>query len=172
MSTDTYNPFAEAEDWDVSTERWLQEGNYVVKIVNTEDESSQNGNPKLKVELEAPQGVHTDHVPYSCDFTRKIATLFRRAGAQDLGVGDFDPSDRCRLTPQARKRLIGRTVGVVIRNEADQNDPAKFWPRVQGYVDPARVKGHESDIGTNTRGLPDFGEKPGPQPVVDDALPF
>jgi hypothetical protein len=184
MSTaDFGNPFASAETWDVSTERWLQEGNYVVRITNAQDETSQNGRPKLRLELEASEGVHTDHIPYHSEFLRRVVGPFRAAGIQDPQPGEFDPNDECRLTEACRRRLIGKTVGVVIRNEADQNDPQKMWPRVAGYVDKARITGHQSDAGFDTRGLPDVSSpppagdglldvSPSLDPVADDALPF
>jgi hypothetical protein len=173
MSTDseTYNPFADAEDWDVATERWLKEGNYIVKVVSVADESSQNGNPKLRIELEASEGIHTDYLPYSCEFTRKVATLYRRVGLT-LGAGDFDPADRCRLTTACQQRLVGKRVGVVIRNEPDLTDPEKMWPRVQGYIDPARITGRKSETGLDTRGLPDMNTQAPESSGDNDDYPF
>jgi hypothetical protein len=170
------NPFEEAEVWESSLGQYLGEGNYVVKITETDEGTSQNMRPKLILRLEAVEGEsqgreHTDYIPYHAGFLDKVVGPFHAADIPLPQEGEFDPADECRLTEGCRKRLVGKIVGVSIRNEPDQNDPNKQWPRVQSYVNANRVRGHRSETGTDSRGLPEVSVGAGGT-LADDDVPF
>jgi hypothetical protein len=145
MSTTADNPFASADAWTVSTS--LPEGSHVVTIQSVMGSSSANGRPKLELTLINPQGSARDFIPYSGDFLRRIVAPFDAAGIARPQPGEFNPADNYRLSETCIARLVGQTVGIVIKPEADQD--GKMWNRVQGYLPASRIDG-----GADTRGLP------------------
>src|SRR5215831_15241911 len=123
MSVD--NPFATADAWEVSTQQewnpekpWLPIGNHVCTIVEANDDTAKSsGNPKLVLLMDNVQGKTIGYESYHSNFLGKIVALFDAAGIPRPQEGEFDPEDNCRLSPGCRARLVGKSVGVVIRNE-------------------------------------------------------
>ena len=167
------NPFETAQDWDVPLEKILDEGNYVCRITEVEDETAKSsGKPKLIVKfLEVHgQGTITAWLPYNCDFLRKVATLYRAAKIKLPSRDEFDPSDYCRIKRPAQDRLVGATVGVLVREDKSSIDQETGLPKVfieaAGFVDASRIS---SELGTDTTGLPDtnVGQASETQPKAD-----
>lgn len=155
------NPFEQAKDWDVPLERILKEGNYVCRITETEDATAaSSGKPKLIVKFSEVngQGTITAWLPYNCDFLRKVATLYRAAKINLPTRDEFDPGDYCRIKPAAQDRLVGATVGVLVREDNSSIDQETGLPKsfteAAGFVDAQRIS---SELGTDTTGLPEAG---------------
>lgn len=165
------NPFESVERWEqrLTSESLLPAGDHVVTIVEAEGDTASTGNPQIVMRLEAPAGYLRHYETYHDQHLSKVAALYDCADVQVPQVGEFDPGDRMRISDKAIARLVGRKVGVVVRMEPDQNDSSKEWPRVAGYVEPARVTGEP-----DTRGLPSSGGgfSSGSSVTSDDEIPF
>jgi len=168
-ATEEDNPFATAEQWEPFLDRFIrEEGNYVFTINEAEDATSSNGNPQLFLQLEAREGTIKDWVNYQTGQLGKIVAVYRSAGVPIPQVGEFNPNDKCRLTPGCIARLVGRKVGGVVRKEDSYKDPSKQILRVKGYVEPSRIT---DDIPADTRGLADMTEV-STSAQVDEDFPF
>jgi hypothetical protein len=151
---ETTNPFETTEAWEPFLDRYIrEEGNYVFEIKEAEDQTSSGDNPQIFVQLEAPEGTIRDWVTYNSEQLGKVVGIYKAAGVRLPQPGEFDPSDKSRLTPACIARLVGRKVGGVVRKEDSYKDPTKTILRIQGYVQPGRIT---DDIPADTRGLPDM----------------
>jgi hypothetical protein len=151
-----------------------------MRIESTEDKTTESsGNPKLIVDLSSPHGSMTDFIPYHGGFLDKIVALFNAAEIDLPGEGEFDPEDNCRLTAACRKRLHGKSVGVVVREEEDgkgerdANGNVKMWSRVKGYVTVGQIPGgggavQESLPASNASS----GQRSASRPANEPDIPF
>jgi hypothetical protein len=158
----------------------LPAGEYVVTIASAENSDTQNGNPQIEVEVGNDLGTRKDWIVYgSASDTngfglRHVVGLFASAGVElkdadakmeDNGQGGQRP----RMTDAALKKLVGKKVGVVIKDEpaydkaTKRPDPSKLVPRVQGYLKPDKV---------DTAKQPEPVAAGGGQPVKDEDIPF
>src|SRR5215831_12370185 len=138
-STQT-NPFDDADPWTVSTDNWLGVGNFIVKIVYAEDATAKtSGNPQIALKFENEQGAKLDWCAYSGDFLARVVSLFDAAEVQRPQPGEFDPNDNYRLTQACIDRLVGKTIGIVNREEPDYKDPTVMRVRVQGYTTASAI---------------------------------
>lgn len=168
MSTDAANPFAEAEAWTVST--LLPVGNHVVEIREANDASTNGGDPQVHTRLVNADGDIQDWVYYRGDMLGKVVALFDAAGIPRPGPGEFDPNDKCRLTDACRNRLLGKRVGIVVREEDKYGGaPGEKVRRVQGYLKADGVAGAAPPPAT-TQSAPVSGG--GQRTFGDDDIPF
>jgi hypothetical protein len=123
-----------------ATAEVLPKGNYIVRIHELENVTSSGGYPMLKLVLENEQGRQWDNLVISPnEFSKaRLAGLINSAGIPGPSVPeDMNPQDG-RLTDAYTNRLLGRSVGLIVRDEEDNRpEHAGEWrPRVRGYVKP------------------------------------
>jgi hypothetical protein len=134
--TDAYHP---------SQYEILPKGNWLCAIEEVENETSSGGFPMLKLVLDADEGRQWDNVVISpAEFSiAKLLGLIDATGVArpDPEKGEIDPKDG-RLSTGYIGKLIGRKVGVIVRDEEDnREDHAGEWrPRVKGYITPEMLK--------------------------------
>lgn len=157
------NPFEEADPWEVSTDTLLPVGNHVVSITEAEDDTNSKGNPTLALKFENAAGSIKDWEHYSETFLRKIVALYQHAGLEIPQEGEFDPDDHCRLTGKKRAQLVGKKIGIVVREEPRNDDPSKMQKRVQGFVDPSQI---DADLPVDASPYASVASS------VDDDIPF
>jgi hypothetical protein len=171
------NPFANAQAWLPPLTTQLPAGNFVVMIDEARDSTSKSNNPQIELIMSSPQGGCRDWVTlapnqFSMD---KAVGLFYAAGV--LGDGEVpseddlvDPTVDLRLKPAFIAKLIGRQVGVVIRDKPDLKDPTQTRPQVQGYRPASDISSSgalpTSDV-TNAADLAAFSSS-----TADSDLPF
>jgi hypothetical protein len=138
------SPFDEAEAWE-GGKALFDEGSHVVTISSAEGDTSQSGNPMIVFNFEDDTHSIRDWVGYHPDFLAKIVAVFDAAGVKRPQDGEFDPQDSFRLTDKTIARLVGKQLGILVRNEPDnRSDHAgEMRPKVQGYTKPAEVEAEE-----------------------------
>jgi hypothetical protein len=160
------NPFATEEAWSVSTGGILPAGEHLVEIYEVEgDGTSSGGYPQIVVKASNADGSITDWIVVIPSTIGKVVQLTDAAGLErptDAQVEADGPGYR--LDPKYVAKLVGKQVGVVVRDEADRNDPTKIRQRVAGWVAPGVVK--KSDVPS------DASDFQAPATVSDDDIPF
>jgi hypothetical protein len=136
------NIFKSTEAWDVSTERILGEGNHVVEIKDARVGTSSGGHPQIELQLGNSEGEIRDWLVITQASIGKVVALAQSA---DMALPDDDEieGDGLRLKQVYVDRFVGRQVGIVVRDEPSYKDPDKTVSKVQGYVEPARLKGSD-----------------------------
>jgi len=155
------NPFQTAEVWDVSTEKILGEGNHIVDIKDAEVGTSSGGHPEIRLQLANIDGEIRDWLVITDATVGKVVALAQ--SAQVALPEDDDIEDGLQLKQVYVDRFVGRQVGIVVRMEKSFKDETKEGARVQGYVDPARIKG--SDVPGNGNAFKHPQAKPDDKPV-------
>lgn len=184
MSSPTENPFADVEAWDVTGGggNYLPNGNHIVTIRIADDATARtSGNPQIYVEIEDDRGREKKHwVNYHANFLSQVVAVFDAAGIDRPQDGEFDPENNFRLTEGCRKRLIGKKVGVVMRDGDPSQKDGKIYPEVKGFTTVERLKemGEQdmassydpaaNDVPIDTAGLPNAT----PPPADDSEIPF
>jgi hypothetical protein len=163
----TENPFATEKAWSVSEGGGiLPAGEHLVEVVDIEgDSTSSGGYPQIVVNVSNADGQIRDWIVVIPSTIGKVVQLTDAAGLErptDAQVEADGPGYR--LDPKYLDKLVGKQVGVVVRDEADRNDPSKVRQRVAGYVAPSSVK--QSDVPS------DASEFQTPATVSDDDIPF
>jgi hypothetical protein len=147
MTTDIFDfaaatkPDSEITAHHPSTMDVLQKGNYVVTISELQNTESSGGYPMLKLTLDNEQGRQWDNLVISPNefSVARLLGLVDSAGLSrpDASAGEIDPATG-KLDDRYVDKLLGRKVGVIVRDEED-NRPDHFGevrPRVKGYVAP------------------------------------
>lgn len=161
------NPFAEADAFEPYLDQLLPVGNHVVKITEAQGGFSPNNKWRIELRLENADGSIRHYQPVTEGTIPQIVALCQATGVARPGDGDFDPST-LRPTDQWIARLVGRSCGIVIREEpgydaaTGREDPSKPRLRVQGYVTPQRIAQSVSNGGQFS--------SPRPAPAAD--VPF
>jgi hypothetical protein len=182
------NAFASADPWTVGTSTLLPAGNHVVEIAEIDDsERTKGGYFQWKIKVRNDSGELTDWMAFDPQSgPRKLMGLANAAGVaapQDDEVGSAwggsyqGPQDA--INPAYKQKFIGKTVGVVARDEPKFNDPTKTQTRVQGYVDAKTLGGGQAQPSGNAfqgaGGQAAFGGNfnapPSASPFNDD-IPF
>jgi hypothetical protein len=139
----SFNPFGAAEAWSVSTDDLLPIGNHRCKIESVEDATGKSSpfNPQAIVQLRGANGGIKDWIVYHDEFLSKIVSIYDAAQIERPQVGEFDPDNKFRLTQACLNRLVGKEVGVVVREEEDNrpDHAGEMRRRVKGYVLAADV---------------------------------
>jgi hypothetical protein len=133
------------EAWHPASLDVLPKGNYVLKITEVDNTRSNNSNayPMLKLRLESAVGVQWDNVVISpSEFSvQKLLGLIDSAGlARPVPGTDIDEKDG-KLSEAFASKLIGKMVGVIVRDEEDNRPDhiGEFRPRVKGYRPPEEI---------------------------------
>jgi len=163
------NPFASAEAWEVSTERILGDGNHVVKITGAEDGSSSGGHPQIELQLANDQGEIRDWMVITKASVGKVVSLATAAGVEIPSEDDIADTSTLRLKQAWIDKLVGKTVGIVVRDEPSFKDPKRMISRVQGYVTPDRIKGYKDSDVTGAGDADPFASV---KSKVDPEMPF
>lgn len=142
------NPFQSADPWEVSTERILPDGNHVVEIKEAVVGTSSGGHPQVELLLCNKDGQIRDWLVVTDASVGKVVALAQAAGVE-LPT-DEDIVEGLRLKQSYVDQFFTKMVGIVVRDEPSYKDPTVLRPRVQGYVDPARIK--PSDVTPPTAG--------------------
>ena len=152
------NPFASAEAWEVSAGGpMLPVGDFVVTIVQADDATASTQNPQVEFRFQNDSGSIRAWETYHANFLSKIVSVYDAAGIARPDDGEFDPTDNCRLTQKKLDELMGKQVGIVIREEED-NRPDHYGEkraRVQGYLPASEIAPAETAVAA-TDGDPDI----------------
>jgi hypothetical protein len=165
-----FNP---EEKWNVSTDSLLPVGNHVCEILEIEagpDVRSRNNYPEVRLKVGNTQGTLRDWITISNEktfgkFTALVLAVgFDQADWPQAGE-DFSTEDGHVKQSYANK-LLGRRVGVVAREEPDQQGSPRI--RVKGYVPVGDIKA--SDVTSPNEGA-SFAHA-GSRKPADDDIPF
>ena len=130
--------FEGAEKWETNTDSYLPVGNHVVEITSAEGGRSKNGHPQITLEVGNELGTKKDWLVYSeKNGVSKVATLFEIAGVQLLNT---DQDETGALLAPKVAQLVGKKVGVVVREEPSLKDPTKMYANIKGYVPVEAIK--------------------------------
>lgn len=134
------NPFQQAEPWEVSLDTLLPVGNHVVTIAEATPGESSGKHFQIELRLENQQGSIRDWMVITPNSAGKVVALANAAHVDLPADEDVIDTAKLVLSDSYVHQFVGQRVGVVIREEQDYQDPTKMRLRVQGYVDPDRVK--------------------------------
>jgi hypothetical protein len=166
------NPFATEQAWGISEGGGggiLPAGEHLVAVHEIDGTTTSSGGyPQIVVTLGNPEGTIRDWIVVIPSTIGKVVQLTDAAGLErptDEQVEADGPGYR--LDPKYLGKLVGKQIGVVVRDEADRNDPTRTRQRVAGYVPASAVK--KTDVPTD-----DWNpSQPAPQSVADpDDIPF
>jgi hypothetical protein len=137
--------YGSTEAWETSTDVMLTVGNHVVTIVDPVPGESSAHNPEIQLKVENDKGSMRDWIQITDKTVGKVVQLFDAAKEPPPGEGEFNP-DTGALTQACLDRLNGKKVGVVIREEANQDPSKPPRSRIKGYVEASRVNEKQSDV--------------------------
>lgn len=136
--------FASTERWETSVDTILPAGNYVATITEAQDGTSSGGYPQIELRFEDDegQGAIRDWLAITEGTFGKVKALAEATGVipNDTEAQHFADNNG-RAAKTWLRKLIGKKLGIIVRDEADYKDPTKTRQRVQGYVEVDRVKG-------------------------------
>lgn len=163
------NPFATETAWDVGDGgSILSAGDHLVKVIDLDGEgNSKNGYPQIEVKLGNDQGDIRDWIVVIPSTIGKVVQLTDAAGLERPNDTEVSlEGSGYRFTPTYLARLLGKEVGVIVREEPDRNDPSRTRTRVQGYVTRDKI--------TTTDGTPvaSFSQPQATPSAADDSIPF
>lgn len=165
--------FTTTDPWEVSTDTILPAGNYVCKITEAEDDTSSGGYPQinLRVEDEEGNGAIRDWLTITEASFGKVVALAQAAGVSPTETEQKHFQDKGGRAPKTwLNKLVGKSVGVVVRDEPDYKDATKMRQRVQGYVAPERVSGRTGPAASSD--VTPANAAAAPVSTDDEALPF
>src|ERR1051325_6389184 len=131
--------FTTTDPGEVSTDTILPAGNYVCKITEAEDDTSSGGHPQinLRVEDEEGNGAIRGWPTITEASFGKVVALAQAAGVSPTETEQKHFQDKGGRAPKTwLNKLVGKSIGVVVREEPDSQDPTNTRPRAQGYVAP------------------------------------
>lgn len=169
--------FEEAAAWDVATGTILSAGDYVLEVKKAEAGQSSGGYFQIELECGNDDGHIRDWLVVTQNAVGKVAQLADAAGIARPTDGEFDANPgglapgSVSISSAWIDRLVGKKLGVVIREVEDYNDPTKTRTRVQGYVTPEKVR--EVEGATAAASLDRTGGRDFSQPsLADEDIPF
>jgi len=139
MSTFDFAAATQGEAWHPRTQDILKAGNYVVRITEIENTESSGGFPMLKITVEQDMGRQWDNLVISPNefSVSKLMGLIDSTGVErpNPDTGEID-KDTGRLSDAFVNSMVGREVGIIVRDEEDNRSDhrGEFRARVQGYV--------------------------------------
>jgi len=107
-------------------------GNAVRRRVKS---SQQRNHFEIRLKLANQQGTIRDWLVITENSVGKVVALANAARVDLPSDADVVDTAKLALSQGYVDQFIGKSVGVVIRNETDYKDPTQERPRVQGYVD-------------------------------------
>jgi hypothetical protein len=162
------NPFAQESAWDVSELPILPAGDHVVEVASVDGTGwSKNGYPQIEVKAKNDDGMVTDWIVVIPSTIGRVVQLTEALGL-DRPKDNQVSEDRegYRLDANYLKAMVGRKVGVIVRDEPRRDDPSKTRTTIKGWVPVEKL----NDSGTPTG--PVAMGKPGKPASDDDLLPF
>ena len=131
------------EAWSPPLQDILPKGNYVLRIAEATKGKSSGGFQQVELRLENEQGAIRDWAVFSPnDFAmNKFLGLVQSAGLPRATPGTDINAETGELSERYVRSLVGRQVGVVIRDEEDirPDHAGEVRPRVQGYTTPEQI---------------------------------
>lgn len=167
MTTKTTSfDFDEVELWETSTTQILAVGTHIVTITQAEGGETENGNPRIRLEVANASGSLRDSLVYGEEFgIKKLASLWTYAMGDKPKPDEYDVvSGKPVMKDAAIAKLVGKQVGVVVHKEKSYKDPSKEYSGVKGYVSLDAAKNAGA-----TASAPPAG---GSSPVSDEDIPF
>jgi len=132
--------FRATEAWEVSTGVYLGAGNHVCSITAANATTSSGGNPQIELEVGNDNGTLRDWIVITPASFGKVVMLAQAAGVEPTEEeAESFKTNGGRAPDTWLRRLEGKQIGVVAREEADFKDPSKTRVRVQGYVPYERI---------------------------------
>jgi hypothetical protein len=165
------NPFATEKAWSVNEGSGgiLPAGEHLTEVLEVEGDGwSSGGYPQIVVTVGNDDGQIRDWIVVIPSTIGKVAQLTDAAGLErpsDAQVEADGPGYR--LDPKYLQKLVGKKVGVVVRDEPDRNDPTRTRQKVAGFVPADAVK---SDVPSDTSQFAPTATVP--SSVADDDIPF
>jgi hypothetical protein len=154
MSTDfdsglDNNPFATTDAWEPSADAILPAGDHVVKVLDIDGSgNSSGGHPQVELRMGNAQGSLRDWIVVIPSTVGKVVQLFEALGLErptdDQVVQD---ATGWRFDPKYLDQAFERSVGVIVREEPDRNDPSRMRTRVKGYVKADTIGSDVTDPG-------------------------
>jgi hypothetical protein len=167
------NPFASEQAWEVNEGTILGHGDYVCTISVDEngDKNSSGGHPQVVLQLtdDAGAGFITDWIVVIPSTIGKWVQLSDAAGVDRPGDDEVTPEGTgYRFSGAYLKKIDGKKVGVIVRSEANRQDPTKPpRDRVKGYVPADQIVPTGSSDVTTTADNNAFSNA-----AADDKIPF
>jgi hypothetical protein len=167
------NPFATEKAWDVMDGSILSHGDYVCTISVDEggDANSSGGHPQVVLQLtdDAGAGFITDWIVVIPSTIGKWVQLTDAAGIERPGDDEVTPEGTgYRFKASYLKKVDGKKVGVIVRQEPNRQDPTKPpKDRVKGYVPADQIVPTGASDVTTTADNNAFASA-----QADDKIPF
>ena len=133
------NPFQQADPWEVSLDSLLPAGNHIVRIEEATAGESRNKFFQIELRLVNDDGAIRDWMVVTEASVGKVVALANAAKVNLPADTDIIDTAKMSLSDEYLFQFVGKTVGIVVRDEQDFKDPTQMRPRVQGYVDPTRI---------------------------------
>lgn len=161
----------------VGVEAWeggggvLPAGDHVVKIDSIVAGESSGGWPQLTIEMSNGQGSIREWMTLPQSGFGRIAQFtdalgLDRAAVQESMAAVQAPNGPAVVFSEAFVRgLVGKSVGVIVREEPDRQDPSKTRTRVKGFAPAANVAGGPSGVTRESGGHT-------AQAIPTDTVPF
>jgi hypothetical protein len=168
------NPFADVA-WETTNPDAvggiLPEGNHLVTIDKVDGTGlSSGGHPQIEVEASNDQGQIRDWMVTIPSAAFRPAALFAACGLEKPTEKQWlEEGTGFRLDPKYLEQCVGKTVGVIVREEPSWKDPTKMRSQVKGWCTPEEIEALKTDLPADTEGLGN-GKAPGSAP--DDDIPF
>jgi hypothetical protein len=168
------NPFATEEAWDVSN-GFLGSGDHVVEIREIDGSgNSSGGHPEIHLRVGNNDGEIQDWIQVTQNSIGKVVQLTDAAKIERPGDDDVRAEGTgYRLSEAYLNKLLGKTLGVIVRPEQDRMNPGQTRDRIKGYVVAEKIK--KSDVPAPTGGPAAAfagGGFPAAAPATDDDIPF
>jgi hypothetical protein len=158
------NPFKSEKAWSVNEGSGviLPAGDHVVEVLDADGEgTSSGGYPQLEVKCGNADGEIRDWIVVIPSTIGKVVQLTDAAGV-DRPTDEQVVADGAgyRLDAKYLDQLVGKKVGIIVREEPDRNDPSRTRTRVKGYVPSGQIAASDVPSG------------PAQQQIADDDIPF
>lgn len=169
-----------AEEWTVSQGVLLGKGNWVTEILSAEKGKSSKGNHQIEIEYGCNEGTIREWLVVTTGTVGKLLSLSRGTGVNlSNEVKQFVSANNGEVPDNWAKALVGKRVGIIVRDEDDDRNPGKTRPRVQSHVPPEEIRplAGQGSIGvTNANGTGAVASAdPGPaspHPAEQKDIPF
>jgi hypothetical protein len=171
------NPFATEDAWEVSTGDLIPVGDFVCSIESVATGRSGGNYPQIELEVKTGDNrTRKDWLVITPNTIGKVVQLLKACGA-GTPPDEVVREDYAIEESWLRKNVLGKRVGVIVREEEKYNDPGKFVPKIRGYVEPDRINASDVTSAGEAAGFgsaqdsSDAGERKVPN-AQDDTIPF
>lgn len=173
------NPFATEQAWDVGG-GFLGKGDHICEVLEIDGsptQTSSGGHPQIEVKVGNGDGEIKDWIVVKENTIGKVVQLTDACGVERPTDAQVRPEGTgYRLDPAYLATLVGKKVGVIVREEPNKLDPtAPPRDRVKGFVPVHKIKA-PADIPVDTSGYAPteaFGATfPSAVANAEDDIPF